>query len=398
VKNQIRTVKEVMKALSALAPLQCSESWDNVGLLVGRAQSKVKSAVVCIDFTEKALDVAVKKGANLIINHHPCIFPVSKGLSKVVDDESAASSALIHRASRLGISVAAYHTNFDQCALEVVKTVSHGLGVMPRGRLLDHPVGSLTKLVVFVPTSHVETVQLALSKAGAGHIGNYDSCTFGAEGKGTFRGSKDTRPFLGKSGQLTKVPEVRLETILPVGLEKEVLKALFEAHPYEEVAYDLYAVKQAPASLGIVRGLGYGFWGEYSRARPFSDVCKDVRKLFNVEGFWLAEPNLAHAGRGGTSSIKKLAFVAGKGTSFMKSALAMGCDLFITGEAGYHAVLDAKRKGMGVIELGHRESERFFVTTMEGWLSDLGIRSYAVDDVTQKISVSANTRTSGGKK
>jgi dinuclear metal center YbgI/SA1388 family protein len=380
------TVKEIVNSLSELAPLQCSESWDNVGLLVGRAQSKVKSVVICIDLTEKALDFAEKKGANLIINHHPCIFPVSKGLSKVVDEGSSPSSALVHRASRLGISVAAFHTNFDQCALEVVKTVSHGLGVTPRGRLLDHPQGSLTKLVAFIPTSHVEVVQRALSGAGAGHIGNYDSCSFGASGQGTFRGNKDTRPFLGKSGHLTKVPETRLETILPTGLEKEVLRALFESHPYEEVAYDLYAVKQAPASAGIVRGLGYGFWGEYSRARPFSEVCKDVRKLFNVEGFWLAE---------GHSSIKKLAFVAGKGTSFMKSARAMGCDLFITGEAGYHSVLDAKRKGMGVIELGHRESERFFLTTMEGWLSELGVKSYAVDDVTQKIFMA---RTSGGKK
>jgi dinuclear metal center YbgI/SA1388 family protein len=397
-KNHSLTVKDVVKSLSAFAPLQCSESWDNVGLLVGRAQSKVKSAVICIDLTEKALEFAVKKGANLIINHHPCIFPVSKGLSKVVDDERGALGDLVHRASRLGIAVAAFHTNFDQCALEVVKTVSHGLGVEAKGRLLDHPSGSLTKLVVFVPLSHVEGVQLALSKAGAGHIGNYDSCSFGAEGTGTFRGGSDTRPFIGKSGRLTQASEVRLETILPVGLEKEALRALLQAHPYEEVAYDLYAVKQAPTSLGIVRGLGYGFWGEYSRARPFSEVCKDVRKLFNVEGFWLAE------GLSNGSSIKKLAFVAGKGTSFMKSALETGCDLFITGEAGYHAVLDAKRSGMAVIELGHRESERFFLTTMEGWLSELGVRSYAVDDVTQRIfttfttTVTKKTRTSGGMK
>jgi dinuclear metal center YbgI/SA1388 family protein len=378
------TVRDLLKSLEERAPLRCSESWDNVGLLAGSMGAKVKSAVLCIDLTEKALDTAIARGANLIINHHPCIFPRSKGLVRVTDERGRAPGTaigqLVHRAIRKGISIAAFHTNFDQCALEVVKTVSHGLNVEPRGRLLDHPEGTLSKLVVFVPVSHVEELRVALAEAGAGHVGNYDACSFQNSGQGTFRGGRNTRPFVGKPGRVEKVQEVRLETIFPACLEREIVSVLLKAHPYEEVAYDIYALKQAPSSLGIVRGLGYGFWGEYSRARPFSDVCKDVRKLFGVDGFWMTHLDPSRA-----EKVKKIAFVAGKGSSFTQAALAVGCDVFITGEAGYHVTLDAKRQGMRVIELGHRESERFFLTTMEGWLSEAGVKSIAVNDVTQKF-------------
>ena len=371
------SIQDVMHALEAKAPPRCSESWDNVGLLAGRPQSEIRSAVVCIDLSQKALDLAIAKGANLIINHHPCIFPKSKGLSRVVESASNPSSSLVYRALEHGISVAAFHTNFDQCALEVVRAVSHGLKVEPQGRLIDHEEGSLSKLIAYVPHSHLEQVRTAVTEAGAGHIGNYDSCSFSSSGEGTFRGGKNTHPFLGKPGNLEKVKEFRLETVFPSGLEREIVKALMVAHPYEEVAYDVYRLKQSPSSLGLVRGLGYGFWGEYSRARPFSDVAKDVRKLFSVDGFWLTQP--------APSRVKKIAFVAGKGASFTSAAIAEGCDLFITGEAGYHVALDAKRRGMAVIELGHTESERFFLTTMEGWLAELGVKSYPVIDPTQKI-------------
>ena len=242
--KKVRTsIQDVLRALESRAPLRCSESWDNVGLLAGTAKTELRSAVICIDLTQRALDVAVAKGANLIVNHHPCIFPKSKGLSRVVESSggfgSNPSSSLVYKALENGISVAAFHTNFDQCALEVVRTVSHGLGIEPQGRLIDHGEGALSKLVVYVPNTHLDQVRTAVATAGAGHIGNYDACTFSSSGEGTFRGGKNTHPFLGKAGRLEKVKEFRLETVFPSGLEREIVKALMAAHPYEEVAYDI---------------------------------------------------------------------------------------------------------------------------------------------------------------
>jgi dinuclear metal center YbgI/SA1388 family protein len=375
------SIGEVLSAIEIKAPLTCSEDWDNVGLLVGKRGTRVSSAVVSIDLTHEAIDLAIRRKSNLIVNHHPCIFPKSKGLSKLTarckEDGGSPSSELVYRAIENGISVAAFHTNFDQCSLEVVKAVSNGLGVEARGRLLDKSRGSLARLVTFVPRDHAEAVRNALCEAGAGHIGNYDSCTFTSEGIGTFRGNKFAQPYLGKAGFLERAQEVRLETVFPAGLERQIVKSLLSAHPYEEVAYDIYSVKQAPTSLGLVRGLGYGFWGEFKSPKPFSEVAKDVKHLFRLDGFWLTNPP--------PSRVRKLAFVAGKGASFIDAAVAAGCDLFITGEAGYHVALDGARKGMAVMELGHRESERFFLTTMEGWLAEQGVRSFSATEATQKI-------------
>lgn len=373
------TVGEVIRLLEAHAPSGTAESWDNVGLLVGDPNWKTSGAIVTIDLSEKALQMAQAKGIRLVINHHPCIFPKSKGISKITAGSD--KSGLIFEAIRRGIAVAACHTNFDRCALEVPQVISKGLGLVPRGRLIDKPQGSLVKLSVFVPDTHVNSVREALFQAGAGHIGNYDYCSFGAEGLGTFRGSSSTQPFLGTPGQLESAQETRLETVIPRGMEKAVLRALLAAHPYEEVAYDLYPVEQAPSGAGLVRGLGYGFWGEFPQPKPFSEVSRSVRRLFQVDGFLMTEP--------APKKIRRVAFAAGKGASVIGAAASLGCDLMITGEAGYHEALAASVGGsMAVMELGHRESEFFFVETVKGWLKRKkfeGFKAVGLDLRTQKI-------------
>lgn len=378
-------IGDIVKNLDHLAAPETAESWDAVGLLVGDAQSITSGAVISIDLTQKAIEVARSKKFRLIVTHHPCIFPKSRGLSKVIAGSNSGMSGLVFEALKNGISIVACHTNFDQCALEVVNSVSQGLGVQPQGRLIERGSGSLLKLVTFVPTGHLELVRKKICEAGAGHIGNYDHCTFSTLGEGTFLGRDGAQPFLGKVGILEHAQESRLETVFPKGLRKQVLEALFKAHPYEEVAYDFYPVEQSPALKGLVQGLGYGFWGEFPSPKPFSEVAKDVRRLFNLDGFLLTHSALF---RTQSSRIQKVAFVAGKGSSFVEVAASIGCDLFITGEAGYHTAMDGSRKEMTVMELGHRESEKFFLHTMKGWLTKMGLRTVELDLPTQIIHFS----------
>ena len=368
-------IKEVLKNLEDRAPSGTAEDWDNVGLLVGDSRLKSAGAVISIDLTEQTLETAVRKGYKLIVNHHPCIFPKSRGLSKLT--ENSHSSKLVYQAVREGISVIACHTNFDRCSLEVVEQVSKGLGVVPKGRLLEHLGEQFFKLVVFVPHSHSDTVREALSQAGAGVVGNYDSCTFGLKGEGTFRGGQGTRPFLGQPGVLERAEEIRLETILPSGVVRPVVEAMIKAHPYEEVAYDLYPVEQAAGPIGLVKGLGYGFWGDLDQPKTFPDLARHVKNLFKVDGFWVSQPI--------PKRIRRLGFVAGKGASFIGAASRAGCDLIITGEAGYHSQLEGTRLGVAVMELGHRESEKFFLLTMKNWLSEIGLKTTVLDIATQKI-------------
>src|SRR5690242_15991146 len=95
-----KSVSEVIQFLENLAPSGTAESWDNVGLLVGDPSEKTKGAIVSIDLTPEAIELAVQKGFHLIINHHPCIFPKNKGLGRLT------SGNLAFEAARKGIAVA----------------------------------------------------------------------------------------------------------------------------------------------------------------------------------------------------------------------------------------------------------------------------------------------------
>jgi hypothetical protein len=98
------------------------------------------------------------------------------------------------------------------------------------------------KLVVFVPPQSLDAVREALFAAGAGRIGGYERCSWYTEGTGTFFGGERTDPTIGDPGREERVPELRLETVYPAEREEEVVRALRAAHPYEEPAFDLYAL------------------------------------------------------------------------------------------------------------------------------------------------------------
>ncbi len=103
------------------------------------------------------------------------------------------------------------------------------------------------KLVVFVPREALDVVRDALFAAGAGRIGDYERCSWYTEGTGSFLGHEGTRPSVGSAGREERVAELRLETVYPVELEPEVVKALRAAHPYEEPAFDLSPLIEPPA-------------------------------------------------------------------------------------------------------------------------------------------------------
>ena len=370
------SLPSILADLERRTPAGTAEKWDNVGLLVGDAKSSAKlgGAVVSIDLTAEAIAAAKRLGYRLIVNHHPCIFPRSRGIPRVTAE---GSTALIYEAARAGISVFSTHTNFDKSALEVPAMVSKALGITPIGRLYEGDEAEFVKLAVFVPKSHLEKVRDAVCAAGAGKIGRYDTCTFAVEGEGSFRGEEGTQPLIGQVGRLEHAREMRLETVFPRGLKKKVLAAMKEAHPYEEIAYDLFRVEQEPSAVGLVSGLGYGVYGDLPKALPFAEVARRVKKAFGISAFMLTDP--------APKSLKRIGFVAGKGAGFISSARQVGCDLFITGEAGYHVAREAANGGVAVMEVGHRESEVFFLQTVERWCREWGIRSKVLNTPVQSM-------------
>jgi hypothetical protein len=96
------------------------------------------------------------------------------------------------------------------------------------------------KIAIYTPVTHSEIIRNVLFKSGAGKFGEYDSCSFSAKGIGRFRGSKKTKPYIGRPGQVEMVEEEKIETIVASDKLKPTYDAVKAAHPYEEPAIDVY--------------------------------------------------------------------------------------------------------------------------------------------------------------
>jgi len=372
-------ISQVIEAIEARAPLACSESWDAVGLICGDAKQALNSIVIAVDLTEIVLELATSKKANLIILHHPPLFPKGRGLTKLIVGRENDLRTLLLKAFQKGICVYVSHTNFDRCAVDGMVALAEALGGEAVARVWETPDEGetlLKKLVTYIPANHYEKVRDALYEVGCGHVGNYDSCGFGSVGVGNFRALEGAAPFIGKVGELESADEVRFETLVVAGMEALVIETLKTAHPYEEVAYDLFPVEQLPVMKGLVWGLGYGFVAELKKPMSYAVFAKRVKSVFQIDSFLTNQvtPKL----------VKRIAFTPGKGSSFVRSVRGHGVDVFLTGEVGYHASLDAARVGMNVIELGHRESEHYFLRTIHEWCKEWEIENHVLDERTQR--------------
>ena len=152
-----------------------------------------------------------------------------------------------------GINVYVAHTNLDTAVGGVNDVLAEKLGLENAEVLAPHVRERLKKIVVFVPEDHHMKVLNAMCEAGAGWIGNYSHCTFNLRGTGTFLPGEGTNPYIGQQGKLEQVEEVRLETIVPESAQTRVVQAMLKAHPYEEVAYDIYPLELPGRSFGLGR-------------------------------------------------------------------------------------------------------------------------------------------------
>ncbi len=202
----------------------------------------------------------------------------------------------------------------------------------------------MRKLVTFCPVKFAGKVRDAVFAAGAGHIGNYDSCSYNVNGTGSFRGSDETNPFVGEKGKLHFEEEVRIETIFPVYKEREIISALISAHPYEEVAYDIYPLENEFSLVGA------GMTGELEGETDEIDFLKRVK---DVTGTGC----IKHTGLTGRK-VKKVAVCGGSGSFLIGEALRSGADVFLTGDIKYHEFFDADGK-LIIADIGHYESEQF---------------------------------------
>ena len=237
-------IKEIISELEQLAPLSLQESYDNAGLLIGNSNTECTGAIITLDVTENVIEEALIKKTNLIIAHHPLIFG---GLKKITGQ--TATERITMTAIKNDIAVYAIHTNLDNIKDGVNGMICKKMGLTKLSPL-DPGQKQLRKLITFCPVEYAERVRKAILAAGAGNIGNYDSCSFNCEGTGTFKAGEGAHPFVGTRNELHHEAEIRIETIFPFYLENKIIRALLTAHPYEEVAYDIYQLENKNQQTG----------------------------------------------------------------------------------------------------------------------------------------------------
>lgn len=332
------TIRDIVDYVESVAPTAYQESYDNAGLIIGDAESFITSALITLDVTEAIIDEAIEHKCGLIISHHPILF---KGLKRI--NGSTYVERCVVKAIKNDIAIYAAHTNLDSILNGVNGKICEKIGLAGI-RILAPAPDKLLKLVTFIPADHLEKVREAVFAAGAGHIGNYDQCSYNIVGEGTFRGGESTKPFAGIKGEFHTEKEIRFETILPGHLKNKVIKALLNSHPYEEVAYDLYPLQNDFPTVGA------GMIGELPQEENEADFLARVMEIFNSKVIrhtvFLNKP------------VKRVAVCGGTGSFLLSRAMAEGADVFVTADFKYHEFFDAENKIL-VADIGHYESEQF---------------------------------------
>jgi dinuclear metal center YbgI/SA1388 family protein len=333
-------IKEITAQLENIAPLSLQESYDNAGLLTGNAGWECSGILVTLDATEEIVKEAVEKKCNLIVAHHPIIFG---GLKKITGNTYVERTVI--SAVKNDIAIYAVHTNLDNVIKGVNGKMADMLGLVNR-QILSPKKNLLKKLVVFVPVSHAGKVRDAIFSAGAGNISNYNECSFNTAGEGTFKPGEGTNPFIGEQGKRHTENEIKVEVIFQSWLEQAIIKTMFAAHPYEEVAYDIIPLDNT------LDNTGSGLIGELPQEMGETEFLSKIKNAFKLQA-------IKHTGLAG-KQVKKVALCGGAGSFLIKAAVASGADFYITSDVKYHEFFDAENI-LVIADVGHYESEQYTI-------------------------------------
>lgn len=329
-------IKDIIKVIEDLAPVSFQESYDNTGMQIGNTDKEINSVLLTLDVTEATINEAIENKTELIISHHPLIF---SGIKKLSGKNS--TERIVIKAIKNDIAIYSCHTNIDSAWNGVNIKLAEKLGLQ-NIKILKPVSGNLKKLVTFVPTENADKLRTALFEAGAGNIGNYDSCSYNSEGKGTYRANENANPFAGKINELHTENEIRIETIFPSYLKSKVLSALLANHPYEEVAFDIFSLDNTYNKQGI------GAIGILNEEVDENIFLKSIKKTLNCKQIRYS----ALTGK----KIKKVAVCGGSGSFLISEALSSGADAFVTADLKYHQFQEPEHKLL-LVDAGHFETE-----------------------------------------
>ncbi|WP_203333037.1 Nif3-like dinuclear metal center hexameric protein [Planococcus beigongshangi] len=325
---------QIIEEFEKWSPKYLAMEGDPIGLHVGTLNKKVERVLVTLDVNEAVVDEAIAKKAELIIAHHPPIFRPMKNLQTDLPQ-----GRLMEKLIKHDIAVYAAHTNLDVAEGGVNDLLAQALGLQNTKVLVQTYEAELVKIAVFVPESHEDQVREALGKAGAGAIGDYEHCSYTLSGTGRFRPTAEADPYIGEAGKMEKTEESKIEVVVRKWDKYRVIRAMIAAHPYEEVAYDVFTLenKEMPMGLGRV-----GTLEEEMSLRSFAESVKDK----------LHVPFVRIVGDE-DAKVKKVAVLGGDGNKYIHQAKRSGADVYVTGDMYFHTAQDAEAIGLNLIDPGH---------------------------------------------
>jgi len=331
-------IKDITACIEEIAPLNYAEDFDNVGLLIGNYDTEVTGVLVTLDTLEITIEEAIEHNCNLIVSFHPIIF---SGLKKLNGKNYV--ERVVLKAIQNNIAIYAMHTALDNSFQGVSAKICEVLGLKNKEILIPQK-STLKKLITYVPTENAEKVRQALFKAGAGNIGNYDQCSFNTEGFGTYRANENANPTLGEKGSIHTENEVLISVVFEKHKQYNIVQALLNAHPYEEVAYDIILLENINKEIGI------GMIGEFDLPKNEQDFLQFVKKTMQTKC-------IRHSQLLGMP-IKKVAVLGGSGSFAINQAIRAKADAYITSDIKYHEFYKAENK-LIIADIGHYESEQF---------------------------------------
>jgi dinuclear metal center YbgI/SA1388 family protein len=331
-------ISDIVRHLQSQAPLHYAESFDNVGLLTGNHNWIVTGILVTLDTLEEVVDEAIAKKCNLIVSFHPIIFNALKSLTGKNYVERTVIKAIQNN-----IAIYALHTALDNQKWGVSGKMASVLGIENHNVLVPQKQ-IIKKLTTYVPQAHAEQVRKALFNAGAGYIGNYSECSFNSSGIGTYLPNEMAHPSIGEIGKLQEESETQIGVYFEKHLESKLLNALFETHPYEEVAYEVMTLDNEHQNIGM------GIVGTLASAVSESDFMQLLMQKFDLK-------NIRHS-KFIDKSIQKVAVLGGSGSFALKSAIAAGANAYVSADFKYHEFYGAENQIL-IADIGHYESEKF---------------------------------------
>lgn len=332
------TIREVANYIEEIAPLAYAEDFDNVGLLVGNYNTKVSGILVTLDTLEETVDEAIAKNCNLIVSFHPIIF---SGLKKL--NGNSYVERVVLKAIQNNIAIYATHTALDNSKQGVSAKMCEVLGLqnpqilVPKKRIIH-------KLTTHVPKESAEELKNNLFAAGAGNIGNYNSCSFSSEGISTHKGNQHSNPVVGERDTLFSGKEIELSVTYESRNEQAVLHALKQSHPYEEIAYDVVVTENVHQNIGM------GMIGEFATPMNEKDFLLFVKETMKTNC-------VRHSDFTG-KKVKKVAVLGGSGSFAISKAISWGADAYISADFKYHDFFKAEGRIL-LTDVGHYESEQF---------------------------------------